>query len=94
MADNDGLLFAERRDQRDHVPDIIENAVRSDIGGCAGSAKPPHIRCHDMETRSRNRRDLMSPRIGQFRPAVTKHHERTLALFEHEDFDAIGGNGA
>ena len=28
MADNDGLLFAERRHQRDHVADIVEDACR------------------------------------------------------------------
>jgi hypothetical protein len=64
MADNDGLVFSERRDQRDDVPDVIENAVRIDIGRCAGAAKTPHIWRRDMEARSRNRRDLMPPGIG------------------------------
>jgi hypothetical protein len=64
MADNDGLVFSERRDQRDHIPDVIENAVRIDIGGDAGAAKTPHIGRCDMEARRRNRRDLMPPGIG------------------------------
>ena len=64
MADNGGLLFSERRNQRHHVPDVVENAVRINLGGCAGSAETPHIGCYDMETRSRKRLDLMPPRIG------------------------------
>ncbi len=94
MADNDGPLFPERRNQRDHVADGIEQAIRQDIGGRAGSPKTPHIRRDDPKTRRRNRRDLMSPGIGQFRPAMAKQDQRTLALFEQEDLDAIGGNSA
>ena len=36
------------------------------------------------KTRRRYRRDLMPPGIGQFRPAVAGHHQRTFALFEQE----------
>jgi hypothetical protein len=82
------------RRQRDHVSDRIEDAVRTDIGRRAGSAKTPHIRRHHVETRGRKRRDLMPPRIGQFRPAMAKHHQRTFALFEQKDFDPVGGNNA
>src|SRR5207244_5676079 len=32
MADNDGLLFAKRRHQRDHVADIVEDGVGADVG--------------------------------------------------------------
>jgi hypothetical protein len=64
VPDNDGLLFLQRRDQRDHVADVIEDAVRVDIGGRAGSAKAPHIRRDNMEARRRKRRDLMPPGIG------------------------------
>ena len=64
MADDDGLFLSECRDQRYHVSDGVEDAVRIDIGGRAGSAEAPHIRCDDMETGSRNRRDLMPPGIG------------------------------
>jgi len=64
MADNDSPLFPKRRNQRHHVADVVEDAVRIDIGRCAGSAETAHIGCCDMETRSRYRRDLMPPRIG------------------------------
>jgi hypothetical protein len=47
-----------------------------------------------MEAGSRNRRDLVPPGIRQFRPAVAKQHQRTLALFEQKDIDPVGGNGA
>ncbi len=94
MADDDGLLFAKRRNQRNHVADVIEDAVGGDIGRRAGPAETAHIRGDDMEAGRRNRRDLMPPGIGQFRPAVAKHHQRTLALFEQEDLDPVGGNGA
>jgi hypothetical protein len=94
MADNDGLLFSEGCDQRHHVADRIEDAVGIDIGGRAGAAKTPHIRCYDMEVRRHNRGDLMPPGIGQFGPAMAKQHERTRALFKQEDIDAVGGNGA
>jgi hypothetical protein len=50
---NDSPLFSERSNQRHHVADVIEDAVRVDIGRCAGSAETPHIRCCDMETRGR-----------------------------------------
>src|SRR6202158_532259 len=94
MTDDDRLLFAKRGDQRDHVADGIEDAVGTDIGRRSGSAETAHIRRNNMETRSRKRRDLMPPRIRQFRPAMAKQHQRTFALFEQEDLDAVGGNGA
>ncbi len=94
MADNGGPIFAKRGDQRDHVSDRIEDAVGTNIGRRAGSAKTPHIRRSHMETRGRKRGDLMPPRIGQFRPAMAKHHQRTFALFEQKDLDPVGGNGA
>jgi hypothetical protein len=94
MADNDGPLFSERCNQRHHVADVVEDAVGIDIGRCAGSAETPHIRCCDMETRSRYRRDLMPPRIGQFRPAMAEQHQRTFALFQQKDLDPVGGNSA
>jgi hypothetical protein len=94
MADNDRPLFAKRGEQRHHVSDGIEDAVRTDIGGRAGPAKTPHIRRDHLETRSRNRRNLMPPAIGQFRPAMTKHHQRTFALFEQKNLDPVGGNRA
>src|SRR6266851_8930340 len=94
MADNDGLVFSERRDQRDHVPDVIENTVRIDIGGGAGAAKTPHIGRCDMEARRRNRRDLMPPGIGQFRPAMAKQNQRAFALLKHKYLDPVGGNRA
>jgi len=67
MADDGRPLFAKRGDQCDHVSDRIEDAVCTDIGRRVGSAETPHIRRNSMETGGRERRDLMSPRIGQFR---------------------------
>ena len=94
MADDDGLLFAECGNQRHHVADVIEDAVGGDIRRRAGPAEAAHIRCDDMVARRGNRRDLMPPGIGQFRPAVAEHHQRTFALFEQEYLDPVGGNGA
>ena len=79
MADNDSPLFSERRHQRHHVADVAEDAVRIDIGRRAGSAETPHIGCGDMEARSRKRLDLMPPRMGQFRPAMARHQQRTCS---------------
>jgi hypothetical protein len=93
VADDHGLRLAERFDQCDHVADGIENAVGVDIGGSAGPAESPHVRRDDMETGSRDRRDLMPPGIGQFGPAVTEQHQRPFALFEQKEFDPAGGNG-
>jgi hypothetical protein len=64
VADDDSLLFAQRFHQRDHVADIVENAVGTDIGGRAGSAKASHVGCDDMKTRRRDCRDLVAPGIG------------------------------
>jgi hypothetical protein len=64
MPDNDGLPFSKRCNERDHVADMIEDAVRMDIGGRAASSKTPHIRCCDMETRGCKRWHLMPPGIG------------------------------
>ena len=94
MTDNDGLFLAERCDQRDHVADGVEDAVGVDLGRRAGSTKPPHIRRHDMETGRGQDRDLVPPGIGQFGPAVAKHHQRALALFEDELLNSVGGKGA
>ena len=94
MADDHGLLFAERLHQRDHVADIVENAVGADIGGRAGLAEAAHVGGSDPEARGRDRRDLVPPGIGQFRPAVAQHDQRTFALFTQKDLDPIGGNGA
>ena len=94
MADDGRPLFAKRGDQCDHVSDRIEDAVYTDIGRRVGSAETPHIRRNSMETGGRERRDLMSPRIGQFRPAVAKHHQRTFALLKEKDLDPVGGDGA
>ncbi len=94
MADNDRLFLAERRDQRDHVADIVEDAVGFHIGRCAAAAKPAHIWGHDMETGIRDGRDLVPPGIGQFRPAVAEHHQRPLTLLAHEQLDPVGGNCA
>ena len=74
MANDGRPLFAKRGDQCDYVSHRIEDAVCTDIGRRAGSAETPHIRRDNMETGGRKRRDLMPPRIGQFRPAVAKHH--------------------
>ena len=94
MADNDGLPFPKCNDQRDHIADMIEDAVSIDLRGGTGSAKAPHVRCGDTEARRRYRRDLIPPGIGQFRPAVAEHHQRTFALFKQEYLDPVGGNGA
>src|SRR5437870_813237 len=94
MADNGRTIVAKRAAQRGHVSNRIEDAVRTDVARRAGSAEAPHIRRHYMETRSCKRRDLMPPRIGQFRPAMAKHHQRTFALFEQKDLDPVGRNGA
>ena len=64
MADDDGLLFAKRRHQRDHVADIVEDGVGADIGGRAGPAEPAHVGGDDMETGCRDGADLVPPGIG------------------------------
>lgn len=93
MADDDGLLFTEGCDQRDHVADKVEYAVGVDIGRRAGAAEAAHIRCDHAETGLGNGWNLMPPGIRQFRPAVAEQHQRTPTLFGQENFDAIGGNG-
>ena len=64
MADNDGLLFAKRRHQRNHVADIVKEGIGADIGRRAGPAEPAHIGGDDTEAGFRDRRDLMPPRVG------------------------------
>jgi hypothetical protein len=94
MADNDGLSFAERGNQRDHVADVIENGVGTDIVRRAGLAESAHIRRDNMIPCSGNRRDLVPPGIGQFGPAMAKHHERPGTLFEQKHLDPVGGDRA
>jgi hypothetical protein len=64
VADDDSLLFAERLYQGYHVSDSVKDAVGADIGGRAGPAKTSHVGSDDMETRRRDRRDLVPPGIG------------------------------
>jgi hypothetical protein len=40
MADDSGLAFAERADQRHHVSDGVEDAVGGDVGGRAAPPNP------------------------------------------------------
>ena len=94
VTDDGRPLFPKRGDQRDYISDRIEDAVCTDVGRRAGSAETSHIRRNNMETRVRKRRDLMPPRIGQFRPAMAKHHQRTFALLKEKDLDPVGGDGA
>ena len=94
VADDQSVSFAECCHQRHHVADGIEDAIGGDIGGRAGSSEPPHVRRHHMKSGLRERLDLVPPRIGQFRPAVTEHHQRPFAPFKQEKFDPIGGNRA
>jgi hypothetical protein len=94
MTDNDRLLLAERRDQRDHVADIVDDAVGVDLRRRSAAAKTAHVGGDDVETRRRDRRDLMPPGIGQFRPAMAEHHQRTLTLLAHEQLDPVSGNCA
>jgi hypothetical protein len=35
---------------------------------------------------------LVTPGMGQFRPAVAEQHKRALALLEQEKLDAVDGN--
>ena len=94
MADDGSAFFSQRRDQCDHVADMVEDAVGVDVGGSAGAAEAAHIRCNHAETGLGNGWNLMPPGIGQFRPAVAEQHQRTPALFGQEYLDAIGGNGS
>jgi hypothetical protein len=94
VADDKGVLLAKRCDQRDHVADRVKNAVGADLGRRAGLPKPAHVGRHDMETGLGQGRNLVPPRIGQFRPAVAKHHQRALALFKDKLINSVGGNGA
>jgi hypothetical protein len=55
MADDNRLLLAERRHQRDHV---------ADVGRRGGPSEPAHIRRSDMEAGFRDSRDLVPPGIG------------------------------
>jgi hypothetical protein len=64
MADNDGLFFAKRRHQRNHVADIVEDGVGADFDRRAGPAEPAHIGGDDMETGFRDGSDLVPPGIG------------------------------
>jgi hypothetical protein len=73
---------------------VIEDAVRIDLHGSAGSAKAPHIGGDNTEASRRYGRDLMPPGIGQFRPAMAEQHQWTVALFEQKYLDPVDGNGA
>ena len=94
MADNDSLLFAKRRHQRDHVADIVEDGVGADVSRRAGPAEPAHIGGNDMETGFGDRSDLVPPGIGEFGPAMAEQHQRTLSLLDNKEVQPVGGNGA
>jgi hypothetical protein len=68
---------------------MVENTVGIDVVRRAGAAEAAHIGRGNVETGLGKRRDLMSPGIGQFRPAVTENHQRAFALLMQEDLDSI-----
>ena len=89
MTNDDGLFFTQRRDETNHVTRGVEDAVGLDIRRRAGAAKAAHVGGDNVEAGRSQRRNLVAPGVGQFRPAVAEHDERAFALFEQEHLDPV-----
>jgi hypothetical protein len=94
VADDRRLPFAQRCNEGNHVADIVQDAVGLDFRGRSRPAEAPHVGRNHMEAGRGQRRDLVAPGIGQFRPAMAEHDQRAFALFEQEHVDPVDRNRA
>jgi len=84
--------FLQRRDQRDHVADVIEDAVRADIGGRAGSPKALISGATTWKPAAASAGfDAARNRII---PAAVAKQTSGLRLLKQKDLDPVGGNRA
>jgi hypothetical protein len=94
VADNGGRARAERCNQRHHVADSVEDAVGRDILGRTALAEAAHVGGGDTKAGRRERLDLVTPGIGQFRPAMAEQNKRAVARLAQGKLDPVDGNHA
>ena len=89
MADDDGLALSQRGDEGHHVADKVENRIGIDVVRCRGTSESPHIGGDGVKARGGEGRQLMTPRMRQFGPAMAEQNQRTGAFLGHEHLDAV-----
>jgi len=80
MADDNGVVRAERFHQSHHVADQVENGISGDRLGPIAASVAALVGRDRAITGRRQRRNLVTPGIPALRPAVTKQHQRPAAL--------------
>ena len=94
VPDNQRALLAERRNERDHVADIVEDRVGGDILRRGGAAKAAHVGRNRAKPDCGERDHLVAPRIPNLRPAMAQQHHRAMAVFGDIHLDPVDRMGA
>ncbi len=90
VADDDGLLLAERAHESDVVGDVAQHPVVLDGRRRRRTAVAAHVDGHGPVAGGGERRQLVAPRVPRLREPVDEQHQRPLALLHDVQADAVG----
>src|SRR5438034_605153 len=82
-----GAANLQRVEKPEHVADDVDLGIGLDRSGSIAAAVAAHVGRKGTETRLRQHRQLMPPRIPGLRPAVAEHDRGPLAHFRHMQAD-------
>src|SRR5690606_21287226 len=80
---------AERIDDRGGIAGQFLDPVGLDRGGAAAFAVTALVGCGDAVAGRREGRELVAPRVREFREPVQQQDERPFAGFEHAKLDTV-----
>ena len=82
MTDHDGLFLTQRFDQSDDIGHQRPDAVGVAAPELRGAPIAALIDRHRTVTMARQKTQLMTPRVPQFRKAVQQHHQWPMTGFD------------
>ena len=89
MADDDGLLLAERVEDPDHVADEVEERVFLDLLRTVGLPVAAHVRGDSAPARFGERAQLMPPGVPGFQESRGTSGRAALSRLGEMDADAV-----
>jgi hypothetical protein len=89
VADDNGLLLAERVEDPDHVADEVKERIFLDLLRTVGLPIAAHVGGDRAPARFGERAQLMPPGVPGFRKAVAHQDERRLSRLGEMDADAV-----